>query len=187
MRGRNSSPDGPAMTVFNGRLYYAWRGTDSNHTLNIASSADGNTFTATIQPGDNSSVNAPALATRNGQLYMAWVGTDPSHLLNLAWSSDGVHFSQAHFQAIGSNFQLSLSPNPFTGALDIDYQNPNNSYINVISYVGKLTVDPLQLTGPIVEAPTVTAGAGTMVHAWLGTDPGHTINVCFMNAGPPYC
>lgn len=185
--GRNNSPDGPALTVFNGKLYYAWKGTDGNHTLNIAFSPDGSSFSTPIQPGHNSSINAPALAVWNGKLYMAWTGTDQFQLINLASSTDGVNFSQFHFQAISSSYQPSMSPNPFTGALDIDIQNPHSLYINVIPYVGQQAVDPFQLTGPIYQAPTVAIGGSSMIHAWLGTDPGHTINFCVMNAGPPYC
>jgi hypothetical protein len=184
--GHNNSPDGPSMTVFNGKLYYAWKGTDGNHTLNLASSANGSTFSAPIQPGHNSSVNAPSLAVWNGKLYMAWTGTDQFQLVNLASSTDGVNFTQFRFQ-FGSFFQPSIAPNPFAGALDIDVQNPNTSDIDTFHYLGQPTVDGVQLAGPIVEAPTVTAYGSSMAHAWLGTDPGHTINVCFASVTPPYC
>jgi hypothetical protein len=185
--GRNNSPDGPALTVFNGRLYYAWRGTDASHVLNLASSANGSTFSAPIQPGLNSSVNAPALAAWNGKLYMAWTGTDQNQLINLASSADGVNFSQFAFQGVGSNFEPSMSPDPTAGVLDIDLQNPINSNLDVLAYSGQQNIVPFFLTGPIVEAPAVTAFGSNMIHAWLGTDPGHTINVCVMNAAPPYC
>lgn len=184
--GRNNSPDGPSMAVFNSKLYYAWKGTDANHTLNIASSANGSTFSAPIQPGHNSSINAPSIAAWNGKLYMAWTGTDTFQLVNLASSTDGVNFTQSRFQ-FGSYFQPAIAADPFANALDIDNRNPNNSYIDVYHYVGQPAVDGIQLTGPIDQAPAVTAYGSSMVHAWLGTDPGHTINVCFANVGPPFC
>jgi hypothetical protein len=176
--GRDNSPDGPALTVFNSKLYYGWK--DGNSVLNLASSANGSTFSAPVQPGHNTSVNAPALAVWNGKLYMAWSGTDQYHTVNLASSTDGVNFSQFALSGIQSNFEPSISPNPSAAALDVDVQNPINSNLDVIPYNGQ-QLAPFKLAGPIVEAPTVTAYGQNMVHAWLGTDPGHTINVCFTN------
>lgn len=182
--GSNNSPDGPALAVYGGKLYYAWKGNDPNHTLNLASSTTGTSFSAPVKIG--TSINAPALAVWNNDLYMAWSGTDSSHLLNLAWSSDGVNFTQFHFQSVGSNFEPALAADPGNGALDIDYQ-ATNSELNIIYYTGSINVNPIPLVGPIVEAPGVAAFSNTMVHTWLGTDPGHTINMCFMAASPPYC
>jgi hypothetical protein len=183
--GRNNSPDGPAMTVFNGKLYYAWKGTDSNQTLNLASSANGSTFSAPIQPGHNSSINAPSLAVWKGQLYMAWSGTDTEHSVNLASSTDGVNFSRFAF-SFTSNFQPSLGLNPWQGSLDIGVQDPI-SHLDVWQYVGQQSVTGFAFGFPIVEAPAITAYGQILVIAWLGTDPGHTINVCFMNSTTQSC
>lgn len=180
--GRNNSPDGPALAVFSGRLYYAWKGTDSKETLNIASSANGSTFTAPAQPGHNSSVNAPALAVWNSKLYMGWTGTDPNHTINLASSSDGVNFSQFAFQntLASSDFQPSIWPDSSTGALDILFNAGDHLGFGFISYTGSpnAAVGDNFMTAPD-QAPTLTAFGSVMVDAWLGTDPGHTINMCF--------
>jgi len=84
---------GPAVAVFNNQLYLAFIGTDSNETLDIASSADGLHFGAAASLGTNHSFDQPGLAAFNGQLYMAWttsVGTGSR--LAVASSTDGVHF-----------------------------------------------------------------------------------------------
>jgi len=87
---------GPALAVFNNQLYMAFIGTDSNETLNIASSSDGLHWGAASQLGTNHSFDQPGLAAFNGQLYMAWttsVGTGSK--LAIASSTDGVHFAPA--------------------------------------------------------------------------------------------
>jgi len=185
--GRNNSPDGPSMTVFNGRLYYAWKGTDGNHTLNIASSPDGNAWTLPAQPGRNSSVNAPSLTVWNGKLYMAWAGTDVFHKINLASSADGVNFSQFQFQAIASNFQPSIAPDPAINALEIAVQDELNSDLDFFIYAGQPPNSGFQFARPMVEAPAITTYGQDIVFAWLGTDPGYTINVCFTSANQQSC
>lgn len=183
--GRDNSPDGPALTVFNNRLYYGWK--DGNSVLNIASSPDGSAWTLPVRPGNNTSVNAPALAVWNGKLYMAWSGTDQYHTVNLASSTDGVNFSQFALTGYQSNFEPSMSPDPANGSLYIDDQEPIQSTLEVLDYFGGQTVDPFVIPVHLVEAPTVTAYGSTLVQAWLGTDSGHTIHVCFMGATYPYC
>ncbi len=180
--GHNNSPDGPALRVFNNRLYYAWKGTDSKHTLNIASSPDGSAWTTPEQPGGGSysSVNAPALAVWNFKLYLGW--TDTSDMIHLASSADGVTFSQFTFQdtrAI-SQFQPSIWPDTSTGALDVLFNAGGDLGFGFISYTGSPSAPVSDsFTVAPVEAPTIYAFGTTMVDTWLGTDPGHTINMCF--------
>ena len=180
--GNNNSPDGPALAVFNNKLYYGWKGTDSKHTLNLASSSTGLTFSAATQPGGGTytSVNAPALAVWKGQLYLVWTSDNPNHNLDLASSADGVNFSGFSFQntlAWLGNFEPSIAPDPFTGALDILWNG--NGDIYSISYTGSATAPVATTLLALVEAPTITAFGGVMVNTWLGTDTGHTINMCF--------
>lgn len=189
--GSNGSPDGPALAVFNGKLYYAWKGKDANQTLNISSSTTGTSFTAPVKFG--SSINAPALAVWNGNLYMAWSGTDSSNFINLAWSADGVNFNNQFHFAFGSQFEPALALDPINNALDIEYKATGSQLLNVVYYTGVVEVTPFSIAGPIVQAPGVTAYSITnppntiMVHAWLDTTSGHVIQMCFMNAAPPYC
>lgn len=182
--GRDNSPDGPALAVFNNNLYYGWK--DGNSVLNIASSPNGSAWTLPVRPGNNTSVNAPALAVSGGKLYMAWSGTDQYHTVNLASSTDGVNFTQFS-TGYHSNFEPTMAPDIGNASLYIDIQEPVQSHLEVLDYVGGQSIDPFVIPVHIVQAPTVTADGTLMVQAWLGTDSGHTIHVCFMSTSYPYC
>jgi hypothetical protein len=93
----------PARAVFHGQLWLAWTGSDTQHHLNTAVSADGATFgqVATIAV---SSDDGPALTLVHGasssqpdRLYLAWTGTG-SRLLNLAYTTtNGLGFFPSTF------------------------------------------------------------------------------------------
>lgn len=85
-----NSVTGPALAVFNGKLYMAWTGTDNPNHLNVASTSDGINFTAPVTLPGNSSVSwaGPGLAAFNGKLYLSFTGG--SSLINIVSSSDGV-------------------------------------------------------------------------------------------------
>jgi len=85
-----TSVQGPALAIFNGRLYMAWTGTDNPNHLNVAYTTDGVNFTAPVVIPNNSSVNyaGPGLTAFNGKLYLSWTGG--SALVNYISSSDGV-------------------------------------------------------------------------------------------------
>jgi hypothetical protein len=84
----------PAIITFRDQVtntwapYIAWRGTDSQHHLNIENLSTGakNTLPETTTA-------APALAVYKGRLFLAWTGTDPQSHLNIESSADGLHFS----------------------------------------------------------------------------------------------
>jgi hypothetical protein len=78
----------PALAAFNGKLYFAFVGTDRQ--LNVMSSADGVNFGAPVVIPNNSSQFGPGLAAFNGRLYLAFVGTDRRHKINYISSADGV-------------------------------------------------------------------------------------------------
>src|SRR5436309_2688886 len=84
------SIDTPSLAVFNGRLFMAYTGTDSNQRLNYAVSSDGVTFSQ-VTDGANRSAGGPAIAAFNGKMYVAFPGGD--HKLNIASSTDGQHYS----------------------------------------------------------------------------------------------
>ena len=71
-----NSVTGPALAVFNGRLYMAWTGTDNPNHLNVAYTTDGVNFTAPVTLSGNSSVAwaGPGLAAFNGKLYLSFTG-----------------------------------------------------------------------------------------------------------------
>ena len=78
----------PALATFNGRLYFAFVGTDRQ--LRVMSSADGLNFGAPVIIPNNSSHFGAALAAFDGRLYLAFVGTDKRHKINYISSADGV-------------------------------------------------------------------------------------------------
>jgi hypothetical protein len=86
----------PALAVHDGRLFVAWAGTDGNRLINIASSADGRTFTNKVILAE-SSLAAPALISAEQlgptRLTLAWTGTDSQHHLNLLSSDHGLSAS----------------------------------------------------------------------------------------------
>lgn len=87
--GPGWSSTGPALAVFNGALYMAWKGMDQDQRI-WWSSFDGNSWApqqyiidergTTIGTSDR-----PALAVFNGVLYMAWKGIEGDQ--RLWWSS----------------------------------------------------------------------------------------------------
>lgn len=73
------STDSPAMTVFNGKLYMAWKGGStgklfppSETTVYVTRTQDGKSWDTITQPRDVGSHFAPALTVFSGKLYMAW-------------------------------------------------------------------------------------------------------------------
>jgi hypothetical protein len=62
-----------ALAAVNGRLYLAWAGEDPNHSINVASSADGVNFTTPqtyLIQGQYGTPYSPALAVLSGNLYL---------------------------------------------------------------------------------------------------------------------
>jgi hypothetical protein len=198
--GRNTD-FGPALAAFNGALYVAWTGTDSNHHINIASSTDGVHFGNQVTPfaseGNNTGF-APALAVFHGRLYVGWTGTDSNHHINVASSADGIHFGNQVTPFLGSNntvnapalgtFASSSQPN---GALVVGWSgtDPNHTlnfsssadginFLAPVPFGSNNSIDGLSLQG----AP---ACAVTMV-AWTGTDSQHTISLGHSSDGLHY-
>src|SRR5689334_15450165 len=66
-----ASIDTPSLAVFNGQLFMAYSGTDSNHRLNYAVSSDGQIFTQ-VTDGNNRTAGGPSIAVFNGKMYVAF-------------------------------------------------------------------------------------------------------------------
>jgi hypothetical protein len=90
-RSDQNTSQGPALAVFNGRLFVAWKGVEGDQRLFWASSPDGVEFDGGHNRGDFNSSQGPALAVFNGRLFMAWRGAGLDSGLFLA-SSDGNNF-----------------------------------------------------------------------------------------------
>jgi hypothetical protein len=103
---------GPALAVFNNKLYIAVTGTNSQSTLYINSSADGVTWPTTFQSLTPASSNAnagPGLAAFKNNLYVAWV--IGNNEINIMHSSDGVNFSgQINLGATDGTFVSTGTP-----------------------------------------------------------------------------
>jgi hypothetical protein len=102
------SPEGPALAVFDGKLFLAWTGTDSNHSLNVAESSDGLYFSSPVVFGRESSIPsaAPSIVAFNGKMYLYWTGG--FHDINVATSTDGLHYANKSLVYSGGNVMTAL-------------------------------------------------------------------------------
>jgi hypothetical protein len=118
-----NSVTGPAVAIFNGRLYVAWTGTDNPNHLNVASTLDGVNFTAPVIIPNNSSVAwaGPGLAVFGGKLYLSWTGG--SSLINYISSPDGVTWSNQVTTAWKAEGSTAMTVKPASGG------NPETLYI----------------------------------------------------------
>lgn len=80
------SNHGPALLMFNGRLFLAWTGTDNR--LNVKWSTDLGATWQNKRTLNETSPTEPALAVFNGKLILMWNGTDSANRLNFIESSD---------------------------------------------------------------------------------------------------
>lgn len=102
------SPEGPALAVFNGRLFLAWTGTDGNHSLNVAESSDGLHFSNPVVFAGQSSIPsaAPSIVAFNGKMYLYWTGGFQD--INVATSTDGLHYANKSLVESGGNVMTAL-------------------------------------------------------------------------------
>lgn len=88
-----TSPDGPALAVFQRQLVMAWRAEDSTDSIWFASSGDGNTWTTpwnlpyvgTSERPSLAAVQEPGLET----LYLTWKGAGRDQSIYWSSSADG--------------------------------------------------------------------------------------------------
>ena len=147
----------PSLAVFNGKLFMAWTGTDSNHSINVAESYDGLHFGSPVVFLNNSSVwyAAPAIAAFNGKLYLTWTGYW-AHI-NIASSTDGLHFSHQ-----------SLVTDPNTGAVQTANGSTALAAVNGKLYVAWSGTDGVNT----INVATSTDGVH-FTHPYLYTELGH--------------
>src|SRR5580658_9370744 len=79
-----SSANGPALAVFDGRLYAAWTGRTTNKLF--YASYNGHTWTKQATEPQASSGSAPALAVFDGRLYAAWTGRTTNKLFYASYN-----------------------------------------------------------------------------------------------------
>jgi hypothetical protein len=118
----------PAMAMFGGRLYLAFRANDSSNALYITSTSDGVHWQAPADDiGDIELANAPAMTVFGGQLYIAFRANNSSDGLYLISSSDGANWTSPK-QVSGIQIGSSPALAAFGGKLYAAYRADNSSY-----------------------------------------------------------
>lgn len=92
---------GPALAVFNDKLYAAGRSTDGSDSLTLTWSSDGRTFQNPVQFPNIQIKTTPALGVFNGSLYISWESYDSSHTLYVISSTDGKKFTEPKAETVG--------------------------------------------------------------------------------------
>jgi len=87
----------PSLAVYNNKLYAAFEGENSSHTLYFATTATtfGSGFTLQTGASGDQSGTAPSLAVHNGVLYLGFRSNDGSQVFLYKYSTDGVTFSKS--------------------------------------------------------------------------------------------
>src|SRR5215467_5674566 len=171
--GTGGTSDSPAMTVFNGRLYVAWKGAGGDERLFYNSSRDGVNFTnQQILPGTGGTGASPTLAVFNGRLYVAWKGAGGDERLFYNSSRDGVDFtnqqilpgtggSSASPALAASNAQLYVAWKGAGGDERLFY----NSSRDGVNFTGQQIIPG---TGGTGASPTLAVFNGRLYVAWKG-------------------
>ena len=88
----DTSIDGPALwTTTNGTIRgaLAWTGTDTEHHLNVMTTAIGTKYGSKVTLPETSPVAPAVTRTADGKVAVAWTGTDASHTLNVLYDVYG--------------------------------------------------------------------------------------------------
>lgn len=93
----DSSPFGPGICTFHGRLYVAFQGGEGSHYMHLGYFDGSNhlangTFIKDSKGANPTAWSRPTCAASNGQLYIAWADANPPHAIQFISSSDGQHF-----------------------------------------------------------------------------------------------
>ena len=139
---------GPALAVFNDRLYIAWTGTDQYRLLNVMSAAYGDLFTTdphgpfvNKQTILEDSLFGPALAAFKGELYIGWTGVDQFQLLNVMPSADGYYFDRSRKTIVRED---SIATPALATVDDADILGPDHSKL-YLSWTGTDSPNHLNL------------------------------------------
>ena len=171
-----TSNAGPALAVFNGQVFMAWAGTDSNNTLNVAAASDGLHFGTPVTVGTNWSHASPTLAAFNGKLYLAWQGARNS--IAIASSTDGLHFGSP---SVVSNYasEGSVALTSCNGQLFLEWADLGTHYVTVANSsdgVNFPSIDQLtNYVGDTPFSPSIACFGTTVFNAYarapLAEDP----------------
>jgi outer membrane protein assembly factor BamB len=168
-----SSGGCPALVAASDLLVLAFTGTDQDRRIAIATSTDGQTFSAkTVLTV--SSLDGPAMAFEGGRLALAWTGLTPARRLNLSFSSDFVNFADQVTLNQTSPHGPALATG--NGALCIAWTGEDQR-LNVMSSANWRDFgNHVVLTETSLAGPALTFFEGRFYLSWAGTDGSHTLN-----------
>jgi putative hemolysin len=172
-----TSPVGPAVTEFNGRLWLACVENDDTRNLLVSSSADGVFWGLNNRIGQVSQ-SAPSLAVYNGQLWMAFIAQGSSRNVMVCSSADGTHWSGS--KAIGQAAQSAPSLAVFNGQLWMAFIANDDTHKVLVC----ATPDGIQWSGntAIGEAselePSLAVFGGRLWAAFVAGNGSNNVLVC---------
>lgn len=149
------SIDTPSFAVFNGKLYMAYTGTDSNQRLNYASTADGVNWSQ-VTDNNNRAGGGPAIAVFNGVLYSAFPGIN-DHAINIYSSTNGTTWGNQYVASYNGTYTTPWRPAlaPGGGRLWLAWQGSDNQLHVAASYTA---ASGNWVSGPTTPSVTVTEG-----------------------------
>jgi hypothetical protein len=130
-----STSTSPALAAFNGKLYVAWKGKDTDQRLLVSSSADGVNWSAQVQAPSGSTSTSPALAAFDGKLYVADAVTK--------LQGDGLQVEETNVTAIFN-----------TADYKVTSQSPAGEHRSALARWSKLTIEAI--TQPPIGYSSVT-------------------------------
>ncbi len=169
--------EGPALADLNDNLLVlAWTGSDPDHSINVAVSAEGNCFCDTVTLSEHSP-HGPALASGNGRVFLAWTGTDGNTSLNIISSTDARTF--AGKLTIGGHEPGEPALAFGNGRLYLAWTGSDGARsLNVMSSTdGQTFVNKVTLGEHCCDGPALAVIDGVLHLSWSGTDADHSLNV----------
>jgi hypothetical protein len=170
---------GPALAVFNNRLYVAFISNDNSNRVLVCSSPDGSTWSTRATFINQTSKFTPSLAVFNNRLYVAFISNDNSNRVLLCSSPDGSTWSTSvTFIAQYSKFAPSLAV--FNNRLYCAFtsNDPSNRILLCSSPDGTtwLTTTAIDQTSPF--GPALAVFNNQLYCAFLANDSSDAVLVC---------
>jgi hypothetical protein len=160
---RTNGNGGVGLTVFAGRLWMAWTGTDDK--LNVMSSSDGTSWVDKQKLDVARSRVAPAILAHEGRLYIAYTGTDDR--LNILRSDDGGR-SFGNLVTLVEKSSHSPSLATFEGQLLLGFTG-RDSHLNIAELDGEGRALRKATSHETSRDGTFLMGFGhTLIVSWRG-------------------
>lgn len=177
-----------------GAVILAWRGTDTNHSLNVLFDVYGSQKKLILR--DNS-FTTPSITIFKGDLLLAWTGTDTNHSLNVLPISLS-SLTPGH-KTILPQFSSDAGPNlnhlrTSTEKVVLSWSIRGTSRLNLAeSSDGAQFTSALGSSGSLQKSPSApdflhytTEGGPEYWIAWTGTDSLHHLNVQWTSHYPQW-